>query len=153
MIAAMAKKGGVIHINYGCEFLSQKSADNSPWSNQSLKADIRRRAAREAKGPEARAAIEKKLTQEMERKIPRATLADVVAHIQHAVKVGGIDAVGIGSDFDGITCAPEGLDDVSKYASLTRGLLEAGFSAAEIHKIYGGNTLRLMRAVEKAAGL
>jgi membrane dipeptidase len=153
MIAAMAKKGGVIHINYGCEFLSQKSADNSPWSNQGLAAGIRRRAAREAKDPKARAALEKKLTEEMERRMPRATLADVVAHIKHAVRVGGIDAVGIGSDFDGITCAPEGLDDVSKYASLTRALLEAGFSAADIHKIYGGNTLRLMRAVEKSAGL
>jgi membrane dipeptidase len=81
----------------------------------------------------------------------RATLADVVAHIDHARQVGGIDAVGIGTDFDGITCTPEGFDDVSKFPALTRALLEKGYSAADIKKIYGGNTLRLMRQVEKVA--
>jgi membrane dipeptidase len=81
----------------------------------------------------------------------RATLADVVAHIDHARQVGGIDAVGIGTDFDGITCTPEGFDDVSKFPALTRALLEKGYSAADIEKIYGRNTLRLMRQVEKVA--
>lgn len=82
--------------------------------------------------------------------IPAATLAQVVDHIDHAVKVGGIDAVGIGSDFDGIACAPSGLDDVSKFPALTRALLERGYAAADIRKIYGGNLLRVMRAVENA---
>ncbi len=81
----------------------------------------------------------------------RAMLADVVAHIDHARQVGGIDAVGIGTDFDGITCTPEGFDDVSKFPALTRALLEKGYSPADIKKIYGGNTLRLMRQVEKVA--
>lgn len=81
----------------------------------------------------------------------RATLADVVAHIDHARQIGGIDAVGIGTDFDGITCTPEGFDDVSKFPALTRALLEKGYSPADIKKIYGGNTLRLMRQVEKVA--
>jgi membrane dipeptidase len=57
-----------------------------------------------------------------------------------------VDHVGIGSDFDGIECAPEGLDDVSKFPNLTRALLEKGYSANDIRKIYGENTLRLMRA-------
>lgn len=82
---------------------------------------------------------------------PRATLADVVAHIDHARQIGGIDAVGIGTDFDGITCTPEGLDDVSKFPNLTRALLEKGYTGADIKKIYGGNTLRVMRQVEKVA--
>lgn len=81
----------------------------------------------------------------------RATLADVVAHIDHAKQIGGIDTIGIGTDFDGITCTPEGLDDVSKFPNLTRALLEKGYSPAEIKKVYGGNTLRVMRQVEKAA--
>lgn len=81
----------------------------------------------------------------------RATLADVVAHIDHARQIGGIDAVGIGTDFDGITCTPEGLDDVSKFPNLTRALLEKGYSPADIKKIYGENTLRVMRQVEKVA--
>ena len=118
MIVAMAKKGGVIQINFGCDFLSQKSAD----------------AARVAR-----------------KTMPRATLADVVAHIDHAVKIAGMDAVGIGTDYDGVECVPIGLDDVSKFPSLTRALLEKGYSPADIRKIYGGNTLRLMRAVEKTA--
>lgn len=85
------------------------------------------------------------------RKSPPATVEDVVAHIDHAVKVGGIDAVGIGSDFDGIDHVPAGLEDVSKFPNLTRALMEKGYSAADLRKIYGGNTLRLMREVEAAA--
>ena len=83
--------------------------------------------------------------------MPPATLEDVVAHIDHAVKIGGIDAVGIGSDFDGVFCTPSGLEDVSKFPNLTRALLEKGYSAEDIRKIYGGNTLRVMRAVEAEA--
>lgn len=118
MIAALAKKGGVVDVNINCAFISQKSAD-----------------------AEAR-----------NEKPPRATLADVVAHIDHIRQVGGIDAVGIGTDFDGIECTPEGLDDVSKFPNLTRALLEKGYTAEDIRKIYSGNFLRVMRAVEVAAG-
>ena len=81
----------------------------------------------------------------------RAKLEDVVAHIDHARQVAGIDAIGLGTDFDGIECTPEQLDDVSKFPNLTRALLEKGYSVADIKKIYGGNTLRLMRHVEKVA--
>ncbi len=109
MIRALAKKGGVIQINFNPGFLTT-------------------------------------------RKSPRASLDDVVAHIDHAVKIGGIEAVGIGSDFDGIDETPAGLEDVSKFPNLTRALLERGYSAADIRKIYGGNTLRLMRAVEQSRG-
>ena len=55
-------------------------------------------------------------------------------------------------DFDGVECVPEGLDDVSKYPNLTRALLEKGYTAEDIRKIYSGNFLRVMRAVEMAAG-
>jgi len=84
-------------------------------------------------------------------KPPRATLDDVVAHIDHIRKIAGIDAIGIGSDFDGIDCVPVGLEDVSKYPNLTRALLEKGYSASDIRKIYGGNLLRVMKAVEHVA--
>jgi membrane dipeptidase len=80
-----------------------------------------------------------------------AALADAARHIDHAVKLAGADHVGIGSDFDGVPCTPAGLEDNSKFPALTRALLEKGYSAADIRKIYGGNTLRLMRAVEAAA--
>lgn len=81
----------------------------------------------------------------------RATLSDVVAHIDHVKQIAGIDTIGIGTDFDGITCTPEGLDDVSKFPNLTRALLEKGYSPSDIKKIYGGNTLRVMREVERVA--
>ncbi len=108
MIVALAKKGGVVQVNFYCNFLTNA-------------------------------------------KPPRATLEDVVAHIDHIRKIAGIDAIGIGSDFDGIDCAPVGLEDVSKFPNLTRALLEKGYSAADIRKIYGGNLLRVMRAVEHVA--
>ena len=91
------------------------------------------------------------LMEQYRKTIPRATLADVVAHIDHIVKIAGVNAVGIGSDFDGIECAPVGLEDVSKFPNLTRALLEKGYSAGDIRKIYGANLLRVMRSVEKAA--
>jgi membrane dipeptidase len=136
MIAALAKKGGVIQINFNCGFLSEKSAEAAKKVPDSMMPGTR--------GEDATIAEYKKT-------VPPATLADVVAHIDHAVKIGGIDAVGIGSDFDGVSCTPTGLEDVSKFPNLTRALLEKGYSAADIRKIYGGNTLRLMRAVEAEA--
>ena len=67
------------------------------------------------------------------------------------MKLAGIDAAGIGSDYDGVSCTPTGLEDVSKFPNLTRALLEKGYSAGDIRKIYGGNLLRVMRAVERVA--
>jgi membrane dipeptidase len=85
------------------------------------------------------------------KQVPPATLGDVVAHIDHIVKIAGINAVGIGSDFDGIFCAPKDLEDVSKFPNLTRALLAKGYTADDIRKIYGGNFLRVMRAAEAKA--
>ena len=135
MIAALAKKGGVIQINFNCGFLNNATA----------------------KGEEALSKKAGMLDEEASKRayetgqIPKATLADVVEHIDHAVKAGGIDSVGLGSDFDGIPCAPVGLDDVSKFPALTRALLERGYSAADIAKIYSGNLLRVMRQVESVS--
>jgi membrane dipeptidase len=84
------------------------------------------------------------------RQNPPASVDDVVAHIDHVVKLAGIGSVGIGSDFDGIDQPPAGLEDVSRFPNLTRALLAKGYSAADITKIYGGNMLRFMRAVEAA---
>ncbi len=83
--------------------------------------------------------------------MPPATLADVVAQIDHAVKVGGVDHVGIGTDFDGVACVPPELNSYNKFPALTRALLEKGYSAEDIKKIYGANLLRVMRAVEQRA--
>jgi membrane dipeptidase len=82
---------------------------------------------------------------------PRATVSDVADHIDRIREKAGIDHIGIGSDYDGITSVPEGLEDVSKYPVLTAELLRREYSEDDILKILGGNILRLMRAVEKAA--
>jgi membrane dipeptidase len=139
MIRAMAAKGGVIHINFACTFLNERTRTANPAIQKQLNSKC---------GSDmdlCRALVEG------DKRIPRATLTDVVAHIDHVVKIAGADAVGIGSDFDGVDCAPIGLDDVSKFPNLTRALLEKGYTEAQVRKIYGENTLRVMRAVEKAA--
>ena len=83
---------------------------------------------------------------------PRATLAQVADHIDHIRKVAGIDHLGLGSDFDGITSVPEGLEDVSKFPDLTRELLRRGYSDEDVQKILGRNLLRVMRSVEETSG-
>jgi membrane dipeptidase len=81
--------------------------------------------------------------------VPLARLLD---HFEHAVKIAGIDHVGLGSDFDGADdMFPQDMEDISKIPNLVRGLMERGFSDAGILKILGGNTLRVMRAIQQAA--
>ena len=147
MIKALSAKGGIMQINFGCDFLSQRYfTDSTP-----LQAAMREKymaALKIEDKAEQTAAIEK-IRAEMNAKLPPATLADVVAQIDHAVKTGGIDHVGIGTDFDGVGCVPPDLDSYSKFPALTRALLEKGYTADDIKKIYGGNLLRVMRAVEQ----
>jgi len=149
MIRALAAKGGTMQINFDCSYLSQRYSDAA----KPIMAELRPRLleARKIEDPVARAAAVDKLEEEATAKLPPATLADVVAQIDHAVKVGGIDHVGIGTDFDGVNCVPAELSSYDKFPVLTRALLEKGYSATDIKKIYGGNLLRVMRAVEQRA--
>ncbi len=151
MIVALGKKRGVVQINFGCEFLNPESAKSSPMQNPALREKFQKAMAEmKDKSPEERRAAMRKMFADSAPRV-RATLDDIVKHIDHVVKLAGIDAVGIGSDFDGVGCVPEGLDDVSKFPNLTRKLLERGYSAQDIRKIYGENTIRLIREVEKTA--
>ena len=151
MIGALGKKDGVIQINFNCGFLSEKSAA----SDASMGPDMMKRftevEAQYKNDPAGLLEARKKMEAEFAAKTVRATLQDVVDHIDHAVKIAGIDHVGLGSDFDGVECTPIGLDDTSKWPNLTRALLEKGYSVEDVRKIYGLNTLRLMRAVEGVA--
>jgi len=78
-------------------------------------------------------------------------LADVADHIEHMANVGGVDIVGIGGDYDGVSSLPVGLEDVSKYPELFAELIRRGFSDADIIKILGGNLLRAMEQMEQTA--
>ncbi len=82
---------------------------------------------------------------------PRATIADVVAHLDHAREVVGVDHIGIGGDYDGCPDMPDGLSDVSSYPRLFAALLERGWSAADCAKVAGRNVLRVLQAAEDAA--
>jgi membrane dipeptidase len=149
MIKALAAKGGVIQINLGCDFLSQRYYDAA----RPLEAQLRERfkLAMQLSDPAARQAAIEELRKDFAAQVPPATLQDAVDQIDHAVKVGGVSAVGIGTDFDGVPCTPPELDGYDKFPALTRALLEKGYTAADVRKIYGGNLLRVMRAVEAQA--
>ncbi len=87
-----------------------------------------------------------------EHPIPRGTVHKVVDHIDHIVRVAGVDHVGVGADFDGVSTLPEQLDDVSSYPYLTQGLLDRGYDEPRIRKILGQNLLRVLRRAEQEAG-
>jgi membrane dipeptidase len=82
---------------------------------------------------------------------PRATIADMVAHLERVRKVAGIDHVGLGSDYDGTGDLPLGLEDVSKFPVLFAELIRRGWSDADLKKLAGGNVLRVMRQAEAVA--
>jgi membrane dipeptidase len=149
MIRALAKNGGTMQINFDCAYLSQRYEDESKPLMVAMRAQYAE--IRKIEDPAAREAAIEKLRADAAGKIQPPSLADVVAQIDHAIKIGGIDHVGIGTDFDGVACVPPELDSYNKFPALTRALLEKGYTAQDIKKIYGGNLLRVMRAVEKRA--
>jgi membrane dipeptidase len=152
MIKALAAKGGVIQINYHVGFLSQKFQDASkanPEFGKQIEAESKKRCA----GNEACELIEAdKITREYvaQGKLPRVEWTEIIDHIDHAVKLVGADHVGLGSDFDGADM-PYGMEDASHLPQITSALLAKGYSPADIQKILGGNTLRLMQDVEATA--
>jgi membrane dipeptidase len=152
MIAALGKKRGVVQINFSCDFLNPDVYQADAANQEKMRAIRDQLIQKYANDPAGlRNAMREARAQVGGGTEKRATLADVVKHINHVVAIAGVDAVGLGSDFDGIGCAPEGLDSVDKWPNLTRALLEEGYTAAEIRKIYGENTLRLMAEVERVA--
>jgi membrane dipeptidase len=144
MIRALAKNGGVIAINFGEGFLNQKDAEklrravnSAGYSEPSLTG----KALDEFSANQYRDDFLKTKT------TGYATIDDAVAHIDHAVKIAGIDHVGIGSDFDGISTPPNGLEDISKMPALAAALRKKGYSEQDVRKILGLNTLRVLREV------
>jgi membrane dipeptidase len=153
MLRALAAKGGVVHINYFEGFLDDDFAKRQALlKDEEKQQDAADDAApkfgdRTQNGPAVR-----KINAERLAKLGRIPLSKLLDHFEHAVKVAGVDHVGLGSDFDGVDdMLPEGIEDISKIPNLVRGLMERGFSDDDILKILGGNTLRAMRQVEAVA--
>ena len=150
MIVALSKKRGVVQINFDCGYLNQQVADAEAKLQADLAPQIAELRVKYKDDPDALQNAQRELRAAHPQPL-KANIGDVVKHINKVVDLAGIDAVGIGSDFDGVQCVPEGLDSVDKWPNLTRALLEEGYSQNDIVKIYGGNTMRLMDEVEKVA--
>ena len=156
MIRRLAENDGVIMINFGSSFLSERYRADSEARNDALNEAIGAEA--ESRGlergsPELDAFIETFAPEFFAANpIDMATLSDVADHIDHVVDLVGIDHVGLGSDYDGVgPTLPYGLEDVSTYPALTAELLRRDYSEADVRKILGENLMRVWRAVEAAA--
>jgi len=152
MLVALARNGGVAQVNFNCGFISQKYADrekqleaeHDPDMEKINKLFLAEKTSENMKQlREALAAAEVKL--------PRPPLTDLIDHIDHMVKVAGVDHVGLGSDFDGVGCLPAGLDSVADLPKITEALYNRGYKAADLQKILGGNLMRVFAEVEKTA--
>ena len=146
MIKALGKNGGVVQINFGSTFVSKIARS---WSDTLSK---KRKEIEEKEGKDSELAKSFAKQYSDKNPMPFATVDTVLDHIDHVVKLIGIDHVGIGSDYDGVgDSLPIGLKDVSTYPNLVQGLLDRGYSEQDIVKILGGNLMRVWRANEAYA--
>ena len=150
MLRALGKNGGVVMINYNAAFLSEEFRV-APRGDK-----LRAQMAVAAKGcgdDQACGILEgERVNHEAMRsgQLPTVAWSKIIEHIDHAVKVAGVDHVGLGSDFDGATM-PLGMEDVSNLPRITDALLKKGYSEQDITKILGGNLLRVMQEVEEVS--
>jgi len=142
MLWALAKNGGVIGISFGEGFVNPKDAEalESAIKTETAGPALTGRALDDYAAEDVRNLFGTRVK-------VAATVADVADHIDHAVRIAGIDHVGIGSDFDGVSGPPNGLDDVSKMPALIEVLLERGYAERDVKKILGENYLRVIREV------
>jgi len=152
MIRALAKNGGVIQINYHVGFLSQEFRDFEsahPDVEKEISAEVKKRCGEN----EACTLVagDQVVRDFMEAgKLPKVDWNVIIEHIDHAVKIAGVDHVGLGSDFDGAVM-PLGMQDVTHLPQITDALLKKGYSESDIRKILGENTLRVLADVERVS--
>ena len=152
MMKDLAAHGGVIQINYHVGFLSQEFRDaekNDPAINDSISKEVKKRCP--DNNDEACQLMEgDKITREYVAagKLPKVEWSKIIEHIDHAVKVAGVDYVGLGSDFDGANM-PYGMEDATMLPKITEALLQKRYSEGDVRKILGENTLRVMAEVEQ----
>ncbi|HMV87903.1 MAG TPA: dipeptidase [Blastocatellia bacterium] len=161
MIKALAAKGGVIQINYLDSFIDQKLFEYSQKTTAARTALMEKYGVSFGGGGggggqgggQDRAAVMTKIREELAAQFgppPTVSWEKIVEHIDHAVKLVGADHVGLGSDFDGGSM-PEGMKDCTQLPKITEALLRKGYSEKDIRNILGGNTVRLLADVERAA--
>jgi membrane dipeptidase len=150
MIVALAKTGGVINVIFYPEHIEPGYAEKKKRVDAEI-APMVQRASEEEKGDVAhkKLARDRVRREEYLKRLPPVSVARVADHIDHIVKLVGIDHVGIGSDFDGVQVVPADLKSVADLPNLTAELLRRGYSESDIDKILGANMLRVMEEVEK----
>jgi len=142
ILMLLAKNGGVVMTNFAPDYVSEELRRFSESLQQKA-------AALRAAGMDS-LAVRDSLTA-WRAAAPKATLAQVADHVEYLRKVAGVDHVGIGSDFDGISSVPAGLEDVSKFPDLIAELLRRGWTETDVKKVAGLNTLRVLREAERVA--
>jgi len=152
MLVALARNGGVAQVNFNCGFISQKYADREKQLGAEHDPDMEKinKLFLAEKTPENMKQLREALSA-VEVKLPRPPFTDLLDHIDHMVKVAGVDHVGLGSDFDGVGCLPAGIDSVADLPKITEALYNRGYKAADLQKILGGNLMRVFAEVEKTA--
>ena len=145
VLRLLPKNGGVVMVTFVPGFLSPKVAE---WGKRQAEETARLQQQFPTDEAARKSGLDAWTKSHL---VPRATVADTADHIDHIRKIAGIDHIGLGGDFDGITSVPEGLEDVSKYPTLTAELLRRGYKDDDIKKILGLNILRVMRGAEKVA--
>lgn len=147
LLVALARNGGVAMINFGSAFLRAEYQSGEDGIQQRIEEAKRAQGITDPKSREAAAVY-----YDTRRRYPTGTVADVADHIDYAVRLVGVEHVGLGSDFDGVTALPAGLTDVSMYPNLVAELISRGYSDDDIGRILGGNLLRVWREVIDVAG-
>lgn len=145
-IKAIGKNSGVIHLNFYSGFLDSAYERRNALFNEQHKAE---RDSMLKINPEPYFAdkfLFEKYPAEVQNMRPPLSL--LIDHLDYIVQLIGVDHVGLGSDFDGVNSLPVGLEDVTTYPSITKALLERGYSKKDVRKILGGNFLRLLKANE-----
>ncbi len=150
MIVALAKTGGVVNVIFYPEHIEPGYAETKKKVDAEI-ATLVQRASDEEKGDAAhkKLARDRVRSEEYLKRLPPVSVTRIVDHIDHIVKLVGIDHVGIGSDFDGVQVVPADLKSIADLPNLTAELLRRGYSESDIDKILGGNMLRVMEEVER----
>jgi membrane dipeptidase len=148
-LRALAANGGVCMVNFYAAFIDERY--RQAWAAQKpalIAASEALRAEYAAKGETVPYHVSNQLDREFAARVPRPPFESLIAHFEHIIRVAGIDHVGIGSDFDGISALPEGIDSAADLPKITAALLARGHSADDLRKVLGGNLMRVFAAVQ-----
>jgi membrane dipeptidase len=150
MLQAVAKNGGVVQVNFYSGFVDENYRKAMEAQDKDEKAAIQQYVdSLKAQDKPVNYIEIDRISRQWMAKIPRPPFKSLIDHIDHIAKVAGVDHVGLGSDFDGVSGAtPQGLDSAADLPRITQALLDRGYSAEDIKKILGGNLLRVFRQVE-----